>query len=600
MRKQLPTLTLIGLIALSACASDGNGETTDTAAPSTEAADTVVDTEPDEAPPSTDAAPTTDAAPDTTPPPTDAPPPTEVEPDAEPVALLAAGAEIAGANGLFFDAQDRLWVASVAGGIFVVDPDSGDTLERYPDASADDLTIAPDGTVYFTDVLNGQVGTIDPDGTLREERIEVGPGANSITLSDDGRLFVGADFLGDGLFEVDVTGATPPRVVTPDPGWLNGMDFGPDGVIYAPRWTEGTIVRADPETGELTTIADNSESVYTAVKFDADGVLHAVEALPGHVVEVDVATGEQTILATLAGTNDNLAFDSTGRLFVSNAQNGSISEILDDGTVRVVKEPGLTSSSGIAVEEVDGVEEVSVLAGQALVTLDGATGDELARIGSAPEAGFALDHPLAGASLRLDDEGLLVVDWTPGGGVEAWNLDGNTVAATYAADFGHDAIRFGGDLYASQVLSNSVVRLGADGPEPVFDVNAPTGLAATSDSLYVVSYDDGSGTGSLLQLGADGVLLDAPVVLSDGLAQPEGLAILPNGDYVVVETGSGDVTRIFVTTGQKGLLAEGLSVGFTGADFYPAWSPNSIAVAPSGNIYVTSPADGNVYRILAS
>ena len=78
-------------------------------------------------------------------------------------------------------------------------------------------------------------------------------------------------------------------------------------------------------------------------------------------------------------------------------------------------------------------------------------------------------------------------------------------------------VRFGGELYASQAV-DSVVRLGAEAPEVVFEVNAPTGLAATSDSLYVVSYDDGSGTGSLLQLAADGVLLDAPVVLSDGLA----------------------------------------------------------------------------------
>ena len=240
--------------------------------------------------------------------------------------MLAAGAEIRAANGLFFDAQDRLWVASVGSGIFVLDPDSGETLEHYPAdvASADDLTIAPDGTVYFTDIVAGQVGIIDPDGTLREERLEVGPGANSITLSDDGRLFVGADFLGDGFFEVDVTGATPPRVINPDPGWLNAMDFAPDGSIYAPRWTEGTIVRVDPETGELTTIADNSESVYAAVKFDADGNLYAVEAYPAHVVEVDIATGEQTILATLDANNDNLAFDSTERLFVSSSQNGSI------------------------------------------------------------------------------------------------------------------------------------------------------------------------------------------------------------------------------------------------------------------------------------
>jgi glutamine cyclotransferase len=69
------------------------------------------------------------------------------------------------------------------------------------------------------------------------------------------------------------------------------MDFGPDGSIYAPRWTEGTIVRVDPEIGELTTIADSSASVYSAVKFDADGNLYAVEAYPAHVVEVDITTG---------------------------------------------------------------------------------------------------------------------------------------------------------------------------------------------------------------------------------------------------------------------------------------------------------------------
>lgn len=432
--------------------------------------------------------------------------------------------------------------------------------------------------------------------TLREERLEVAPGANSITFSDDGRLFVGADFLGDGLFEVDTTGATPPRVVTPDPGWLNGMDFGPDGFIYAPRWTDGTIVRVDPETGELTTIADNSESVYSAVKFDPDGVLHAVEALPAHVVEIDIATGEQTILATLEGTNDNLAFDSTGRLFVSSSQNGSIHEILDDGSVRVVKEPGLSASSGIVVEEVDGVEEVTVLTLQALVTLDGATGEELARLGSVPDAGFALEQPNLGGSLRSDNDGLLLLDWTPGAGVEVWDVEGDAVLATYPIDFGFDVIRFGGDLYSSVALLNNVSRLSDAGSEIVFQIDTPTGLAATSTELYVAS----SVPGEILQLAADGVLLDAPLVIADGLDMPEGLALLPDGNLVVVETGSGNVTRIDIATGETTVLAEGISPAYTIADFYPGFTPNSVAVAPSGNIYVTSPGDGNVYRILAS
>ena len=465
MRHRLPTLTLIALLAVSACSSDGD----DTAVETTPTPPTVAETVPEEMT-SVDTTPVTEA-------------PTATEAPPEPVALLAAGAEIGGSNGMFFDAQDRLWVASVGSGIFVVDPDSGETLEHYPGnvASADDVTVAADGTVYFTDIINGQVGIIDPDGTLREERLAVAPGANSITFSDDGRLFVGADFLGDGLFEVDTTGATPPRVVTPDPGWLNGMDFGPDGFIYAPRWTEGTIVRADPQTGELTTIADNSESVYTAVKFDPDGVLHAVEGLPAHVVEVDITTGEQTILATLEGTNDNLAFDSTGRLFVSGSQDGSIHEILDDGSVRVVKESALTASAGIVVEEVDGVEEVTVLTNQALVTLDGATGAELARLGSVGDAGFALEHPGLGGNLRSDEEGLLVVDWTPGAGVEVWDVDGNAVVATYPVDFAFDVIRFGGELYSSLALANNVSRLSATGPEIVFEVNAAHGPGRNGD-----------------------------------------------------------------------------------------------------------------------
>lgn len=581
MRHPLPTLTVIGLLAVTACSSDGSDDTAfgTTAAVPTTAADTVPDeTMPEETTPATDAPTTTEAPP-------------------EPVALLAAGAEIRAANGLFFDAQDRLWAASVGSGIFVLDPDSGETLEHYPAdvASAVDLTIAPDGTVYFTDIVAGQVGIIDPDGTLREDRLEVGPGANSITLSDDGRLFVGADFLGDGLFEVNTTGATPVRVINPEPGWLNGMDFGPDGSIYAPRWKEGTIVRVDPETGELTTIADSSESVYSAVKFDADGNLYAVEAYPAHVVEVDIATGEQTILATLDANNDNLAFDSTGRLFVSSSQTGAITEVLDDGSTRVVKEGGISDPSGIVVAEVDGVEQVTVLATQALLTFDGATGEELDRLNMVPDANSPLETPGAGASLRIDDEGLLVLDWTPGAGVEAWDVDGNAVVATYASAFGFDVIRFGGELYSSQFFSNNVARLGAGDPVAVFDVNAPTGLAASSTDLYVASYNDGT----ILQLAADGVLLDAPIVIAEGLAQPEGLAVLPDGDLVVVETGTGDVTRVEAATGQTTVLADDISLAFS-LHVYPAWTPNSVAVAPSGNIYVTSPGDGNVWRILAN
>ncbi len=225
----------------------------------------------------------------------------------------------------------------------------------------------------------------------------------------------------------------------------------------------------------------------------------------------------------------------------------------------------------------------------AIVTLDGGTGEELDRF--VPEG-----LPQLVGSIRRDDDSLLILDWTVGCGVEAWDDESDAAVATYPLDFGFDVIRFAGALYSSQTLTNSVTRLSADGSETVFEANAPTGLAATSTELYVASHADGT----ILQLAADGVLLDAPRLIAEGLDAPEGLAALPDGGLVVVETGSGNVTRVDVATGETSVLAEGISPSNTVMAFYPAYTPNSVAVAPSGNIYVTSPADGNVYRILAS
>ena len=89
-------------------------------------------------------------------------------------------------------------------------------------------------------------------------------------------------------------------------------------------------------------------------------------------------------------------------------------------------------------------------------------------------------------------------------------------------------------------------------------------------------------------------------MVAEGLDAPEGLAVLPDGDLVVVETESGDVTSVDLATGATSTLAEGLSPAYTLAALYPAFTPSGVAVAPSGNIYVTSPADGNVWRIRAN
>lgn len=59
------------------------------------------------------------------------------------------------------------------------------------------------------------------------------------------------------------------------------------------------------------------------------------------------------------------------------------------------------------------------------------------------------------------------------------------------------------------------------------------------------------------------------------------MTTVPDGDLVVVETGSGDVSQIDLSTGETTVLAAGLSSTFTALDVLPSWTQNSIAVAPS-------------------
>ena len=202
------------------------------------------------------------------------PSPAEVE-------VLVRGAPLQGANGMVFDTDDRLLVASVPGReIVAMDPRTGRVTDRYgPDAGVqapDDVTFGPDGSLYWTDLLTGEVGRREPDGTVTKQL--VAPGMNPIAFSDDGRLFAAQAFFGNGLYELDPNLESAPTVVIPDAGeralGLNGMDFGSDGKLYAPQPFLGRIVRIDVDTGAVTPVADGL-AFPAAVDFDSHGNLHA-------------------------------------------------------------------------------------------------------------------------------------------------------------------------------------------------------------------------------------------------------------------------------------------------------------------------------------
>ena len=210
------------------------------------------------------------------------------------VQVLARGAQVRGANGILFGPDGKLYIASVlTPTIAVMDPESGEIEKRLgPDQGVkgpDDLAFGPDGSLYWTDIVYGNVGRLTPDGVSTVVG-SPGPGVNPITISDDGRLFVSQCFFDDKLWELDPTGAREPRLITDQLGpgcGLNGMDWGPDGFLYGPRWFHGEVVRVDVETGQFYTVADGF-GVPAAVKFDSQGRLHVLDTLAGEVIQVDV------------------------------------------------------------------------------------------------------------------------------------------------------------------------------------------------------------------------------------------------------------------------------------------------------------------------
>ena len=171
---------------------------------------------------------------------------------------LVEGIGMRGSNGINFDSQNRLYIASVfSAGIIVMDPQNGKILQSYgPDDGVlgpDDLAFGPDGTLYWTDLSQGMVGRMTPDGVSSAQMVT--PGVNPITFSADGRLFVALDFFGDGLYELDPMFVDSPKPIilatpaNPMPlGFLNGMDFGPDGRLYGPIYTQGKIISLDVDS----------------------------------------------------------------------------------------------------------------------------------------------------------------------------------------------------------------------------------------------------------------------------------------------------------------------------------------------------------------
>ena len=152
--------------------------------------------------------------------------------------VVVAPSSFTGVHGLAVDAKGRLLAGSVLGNsIWEVDRQTGAAhiLIGGPEGQADDIAIGPKGEMAWTSFLQGVIRYRENDGAAIRVLAKDLPGINSLAFDQrSGKLYASQVFLGDAMWEIDITGNQPPRQIAKDMGGLNGFEVGPDGMIYGP------------------------------------------------------------------------------------------------------------------------------------------------------------------------------------------------------------------------------------------------------------------------------------------------------------------------------------------------------------------------------
>ena len=526
-----------------------------------------------------------------------------------PARILTRGAPIQGTNGIAVGPDGHLYVTSVAGReIVVMDRRSGRILDRLGRdlgiETPDDCVFGPDGALYWTALFAGQVGRLAPDGTA-SIIAELPPGPNPIAFNEEGRLFVGLAAFGDGLYEVDPTGVAPPTLLIPPPtGGLNGFEFGPDGFLYSPQTTTGSVVRIDVDAGTITPVASGF-AMPVAVDFDSVGRLYVNDTAADEIVRIDLVSGAREVFAELSDGVDNLAFDEHDTLYTTSLLQGSVRSVRQNGQMQTISRSGMTTPGGIAVlprrsrghrTPPGPGDELWVADFFSLRGLSGASGREHRFEPSIP----GISALAAPQTVAADGDHLILSSWIANA-VQVYDPDSGEVLQS-VSDFAVplNAVRFQGDLVVAELATGSVVR--ADGDDPssaertvlASGMSVPAGLAASDDNLWVAD----AALGTVLQVMAAGQALSPPLVVASGLAGPEGLAVLRNGDLVVVEAAVGRVSRIDLGDGSVTVVAEGLGLGGPPPPLMPpTWLFNGVAVGEGDAVYVTGDVANVVYKL---
>ncbi len=501
-----------------------------------------------------------------------------------------------------------------------------------------DVALADDGTLYV----------LDGGNVARLSRIDAATGTLTVLASNlNGAVGIGLDLAGDvlvaapqgtlNLIRVDhLTGAVS-VVADADGGRLISpadIVVAPDGGIYFSDHQAHRVMRIPPGGGALERIAGITDSggysgdggaataarltKPTGLALAADGALLISDqdnfrirrVDPGSGIITTVVGGGMTIgdhlpaTSVLLGGPGRVAVDpGTGDLLLSERAYQRVYRVTADGVLRVVAGQVEPRGMGPLGQATLGNPQALVLAAPMDLVAGGSTGTVQALRGDRVDvvAGRSWGWP-SGDRARLRGFGFGSVDgvaydpvgdrlfvaetsshriqqvtWTDRDDLETWHMA--PLVGTGSAGF-------------------------ADGPLASAALSAPSGLVldATATQLYVA--DAGNHVVRVIDLATNTITTVAGTpqtrgYFGDGLTAtdallyaPTALALAPDGDVFIADTGNHRLRRVAAGSGViTTVLGDGTAA--SSGEGAPAWTfpvdaPRGLAVDALGNLYATS------------
>lgn len=508
------------------------------------------------------------------------------------VEILVPGSVMQAVEGIDLGPDGAIYGTSIhAREVYRIDPVSGEVTVAIasPYGESDDVAVGPkgspaEGILAWTAQRTGQIRIQRPGG-MPVVALDNAPRVNPIAFTKDGRLFTAQVGAGEEtLWELDVIGTKPPRVVAKGQGRVNGFGFGPDGKLYAPNFGSDELFAIDVDSGRYKVITRGVGSP-AAAKVDAAGNVWSVDYKTGDLWQTDPESGESQIIANFPEPIDNLTIDPAGTIYLASlADSGIIAFEPATKQHRFVTQAAFTVPLGLAITTRNG-KEVLLAAdpfGYRFIDLD--TG----AITREPEMWSTGSSSAVAAS-----ETQIVTTYSDFERIR--RIDRGNNEATFSSGEIESprgvVLTPAGDAIIADANAGRLLRLTGDAlVEAASGLNEPVALLMESDNAVLVT-EVGSGTISRVQLESG-----RKTVLTTGLHNPRGIARMKDGRVAVVQPAGGQVVAIDLASGEREVIASGLALSTHGFDL-PDNTPLGIAVSGDGTIFVSCAGDNSVAKI---